>query len=74
MLWQQRAGDLGVKRRFETEIESAKHYVDRYDLVVASDGINSGTRSEFADHFKPDVEVRACKFVFARSSSVTPGP
>ena len=64
MLLQQRARDLGVKLRFETEVESAKHYVDRYDLVVASDGINSGTRAEFAEHFKPDVEVRACKFVW----------
>ncbi len=64
MLLQQRARDLGVKLRFETEIESAKHYADQYDLVVASDGINSGTRTEFAEHFKPDVEVRACKFVW----------
>ncbi len=64
MLLQQRARDLGVKLRFETEVESAKQFVDQYDLVVASDGINSGTRTEFAEHFKPDVEVRACKFVW----------
>jgi anthraniloyl-CoA monooxygenase len=64
MLLQQRARDLGVKLRFETEVGSAKQYADQYDLVVASDGINSGTRTEFAEHFKPDVEVRACKFVW----------
>ena len=63
-LLQQRARDLGVELRFETEIESAQHYADRCDLVVASDGINSGVRREFAEHFNPDVEVRACKFVW----------
>jgi anthraniloyl-CoA monooxygenase len=32
--------------------------------VIASDGLNSRTRTEFAEQFRPDVDVRACKFVW----------
>jgi len=61
---QQRARELGVEIRFETEVESAATYAADYDIVVASDGLNSRTRTEFADAFKPDIDVRACKFVW----------
>ena len=60
---QQRASDLGVKLRFQTEIEDASHYRD-YDLVVASDGVNSKVRAAHADVFKPDIDVRACKYIW----------
>ncbi|TCD11868.1 bifunctional salicylyl-CoA 5-hydroxylase/oxidoreductase [Oricola cellulosilytica] len=63
-LLQARARELGVELRFETEVESAARYADEFDLVVASDGLNSKTRTEFADAFKPDIDVRACKFVW----------
>ncbi len=36
----------------------------QYDLVVASDGLNSRTRQAYAEHFKPDVDIRKCKFVW----------
>jgi len=64
VLLQVRARELGVELRFETEVESASAYMDDYDLVVACDGLNSRTRSEFADHFKPEIDVRKCKFVW----------
>ncbi len=35
-----------------------------YDLVVAADGLNSKTRTAFAEVFKPDIDIRACKFVW----------
>ncbi len=35
-----------------------------FDLVVASDGLNSKTRTEFAEHFQPDIDTRKCKFVW----------
>ena len=54
----------GVKIRFETEFGSADQYKDEYDLVVACDGINSHTRSTLAEHFRPDIDVRECKFVW----------
>ncbi|MCZ4273253.1 bifunctional salicylyl-CoA 5-hydroxylase/oxidoreductase [Maritalea porphyrae] len=61
---QQRAAELGVDMQFETQAKPASEYMDEYDLVVAADGLNSATRTEFADHFKPDIDVRACKFVW----------
>ena len=64
ILLQQRARDVGVRLLFETEIESAADYAREYDLVIAADGLNSRTRSEFAAHFKPDIDVRKCKFVW----------
>ena len=64
LLLQQRARELGVELRFETEVEAAAPYMERYDLVVASDGLNSKARSEFAEVFKPDIDLRRCKFVW----------
>ncbi len=61
---QQRAKNLGVEIRFNTEVESAAHYAKDYDLVVASEGLNSKTRLEYADHFKPHIELRKCNFIW----------
>ncbi len=64
ILLQQRAYELGIEMRFETEVESAADLARDYDLVVASDGLNSRVRTEFAEHFKPEIDVRPCKFVW----------
>lgn len=64
LLLQARAAELGVKLEFEHNVDSVKDFAKDYDLVVASDGLNSATRTEFADTFKPDIDVRACKFVW----------
>jgi anthraniloyl-CoA monooxygenase len=61
---QQRALALGVTLRFETEIESGADFARAHDLVVASDGLNSKVRGEFAQHFRPSLDVRKCKFVW----------
>ncbi|MBO6886309.1 MAG: bifunctional salicylyl-CoA 5-hydroxylase/oxidoreductase, partial [Marivita sp.] len=64
ILLQARARELGVELRFETEIGSADDYRQEYDLVVASDGLNSKTRTLYADSFKPDIDLRHCQFVW----------
>lgn len=64
LLLQERARALGVDLRFETEIGSADDYRAEYDLVVACDGLNSRTRSLYADAFQPDVDERLCQFVW----------
>jgi anthraniloyl-CoA monooxygenase len=64
VILQARARELGVDLRFETEFKSAEDYRRDYDLVVATDGINSLVRREYADVFQPDVDVRKCKFVW----------
>lgn len=63
-LLQERARELGVELRFETEVESADHYKDDFDLVVASDGLNSKTRMLYADTYKPEVDERLCQFIW----------
>ncbi len=64
ILLQERAIELGVKLEFEAQIEDVEARAKEYDLVVASDGLNSQTRAVFADQFKPDIDTRACKFVW----------
>jgi anthraniloyl-CoA monooxygenase len=64
ILLQARARELGVEMRFETEFANAEDYRRDYDLVVASDGINSRVRGEYADVFRPDIDTRKCKFVW----------
>ncbi|HZR60757.1 MAG TPA: bifunctional salicylyl-CoA 5-hydroxylase/oxidoreductase [Xanthobacteraceae bacterium] len=64
LLLQDRARELGVDLRFQTEIDSAGELAKHYDLVVAADGLNSKTRREFAEHFKPAIDLRKNKFVW----------
>ena len=64
ILLQERARELGVDLRFQTEVDDHEKLMAEYDLVIASDGLNSKTRSAFAEHFRPDVDVRKCKFVW----------
>ncbi|WP_370251530.1 bifunctional salicylyl-CoA 5-hydroxylase/oxidoreductase [Nioella sp.] len=64
ILLQERARELGVNLQFETEFASAETYRKDYDLVVATDGINSRVRNEYADVFQPDIDTRLCKFVW----------
>ncbi|MEH6646930.1 bifunctional salicylyl-CoA 5-hydroxylase/oxidoreductase [Sulfitobacter sp.] len=61
---QARAAVLGVGLEFEHNVESVAEFAKGFDLVVASDGLNSATRTEFKDIFKPDIEMRTCKFVW----------
>ena len=64
ILLQQRARELGVTLRFETEFKSAADYRKDYDIVVGCDGINSLVRKEYAEVFQPDIDLRKCKFVW----------
>ncbi|KZK98429.1 MULTISPECIES: bifunctional salicylyl-CoA 5-hydroxylase/oxidoreductase [unclassified Pseudovibrio] len=64
LLLQDRAKELGVNMEFERNYTSAKELMGDYDLVVAADGLNSTSRTEFAEYFKPDIDTRKCKFVW----------
>ncbi len=64
ILLQARARELGVDLRFETEFRTAEEYRAEYDLVVATDGINSIVRREYPQVFQPDIDTRRCKFVW----------
>ena len=60
---QARCEQLDVKLVFETDAESDLQYPDA-DLVIASDGINSRIRSNYAGIFKPDVVVRPNRYIW----------
>jgi anthraniloyl-CoA monooxygenase len=64
IILQARARELGIDLQFETTFKTAEEYRQEYDLVVASDGLNSTVRGEYKDTFKPDIDVRKCKFVW----------
>jgi anthraniloyl-CoA monooxygenase len=60
---QDRAEALGVRLEFETEAKDIDAYRD-YDLIVGADGVNSKVRSSLESVFKPDIDVRACKYIW----------
>src|SRR5271170_561217 len=64
VLLQRRARELGVELRFETEAGEPEAYMETHDLVVGADGVNSKARAAFAEVFKPDIDIRKCKFVW----------
>ena len=64
LLLQDRCRELGITLQYETNIEDIDALVAENDLVVAADGINSRVRSHYAEHFKPEIDTRACKFVW----------
>lgn len=64
ILLQQRARELDIELMFETEAAPPADYRGQYDLVVGADGANSRTRSAYAEHFRPNVDLRKCKFVW----------
>jgi anthraniloyl-CoA monooxygenase len=64
LILQERARDLGVDLRFETECGDIDALCATHDLVVAADGVNSRIRTHFEDSFGPEIDRRACKFVW----------
>ena len=67
---QERARALGVALHFNSECDPADPKWRDYDLVIASDGINSRFRDAHADAFGVDEDVRANKFVWLGTSKV----
>ncbi len=65
---QQRCRDLGVVLRFQHELApdqlEALVAEERADLVIVSDGIKSRMRERFADTFRPDIDLRRCRYVW----------
>lgn len=60
---QERAEELGIELVFEAEVDDLDAYKD-YDLIVASDGINSKIRSANPEAFQPDIDTRPNKFIW----------
>lgn len=67
---QDRARELGVRIEFNAECDPADPKWREYDLVIASDGINSRFRDASPEAFGVDVDVRPNKFVWLGTSKV----
>jgi anthraniloyl-CoA monooxygenase len=61
---QQRCAGLGVQVLFRTHAPSLDELTASHDLVVASDGANSAIRSARAAAFRPEFDVRNCKYMW----------
>jgi anthraniloyl-CoA monooxygenase len=63
---QDRCAELGVDLRFGCDLADDAHLaamgVGGADLVVAADGVNSRIRAKYAEHFRPDLDVRKAPF------------
>ena len=63
---QERCIELGVDLVFEADVQDDQAVALQYnaDVLIACDGLNSRVRTRYADTFKPDVEMRDCRFVW----------
>ena len=63
---QERAEELGVNLLFESEVKDDQEIAKQYDadIVIAADGLNSFIREKYKSTFKPDIDVRKCRFVW----------
>jgi anthraniloyl-CoA monooxygenase len=67
---QERCRELGVDVRFSTEAPDVEQLRRDHDLVVASDGLNSAVRTKYADHFRPSLDVRRCRYMWLGTDTV----
>ena len=68
---QDRCRELDVDLRFEVEVDDLAPYADA-DLILAADGVNSWIRSEYADHFRPSIDMRPNRFVWLGTTKPFP--
>jgi 2-polyprenyl-6-methoxyphenol hydroxylase-like FAD-dependent oxidoreductase len=65
----QRATELGVDIRFDTDVTDASAFADA-DVVVACDGVNSALREHNRDHFGTQIARGGAKFVWLGTTKV----
>ena len=63
---QHRCEALGVELVFETNVDDERALASDFDadMIVAADGINSRLRERHAASFRPDIDLRRCRFVW----------
>ena len=64
---QERAAALGAGLRFRHDLADDAELAGA-DLIVAADGVNSRLRAKYAEHFRPDLDVRSARFVWLGTS------
>ena len=63
-----RAMELGVRVEFSTEAD-VDALCDEVDLVVAGDGVNSGTRARHGGQFRPNISHGPAKYIWTASDA-----
>jgi anthraniloyl-CoA monooxygenase len=71
---QARCETLGVELVFEDDVadDVAAAKAFHADIVIASDGLNSRIRTRYADAFRPDIDLRRCRFVWLGTKKLFP--
>jgi len=59
-----RAIELGIDVRYETEAPPLEELRETFDLIIASDGVNSATRTALAEQLGTNVEPRPFKYAW----------
>jgi anthraniloyl-CoA monooxygenase len=67
---QERCTELGATLHFNTLAPDVAELAGDYDLVVASDGLNSGVRARYAESFRPSLDPRTCKYMWLGTTKV----
>jgi len=66
---QKRCHELAIELKFGCEINDLAE-LDRYDLLIAADGLNSIVRKTYAAHFKPELELGKAKYIWLGADKV----
>lgn len=61
---QRRAEQLGVGISFRTEINNVEELRRECDLLVAADGVNSTVRLQYLERLKPQLDLRAHRYIW----------
>lgn len=61
---QRRAEELGVEISFRTEIHDVEERRRNCDLLVAADGVNSTVRLQYVEQLKPQLDLRAHRYIW----------
>src|SRR5215472_7709853 len=61
---QQRARELGVGLRFQSDVGEDESLAKKYDVVVVADGANSLIRRKHASDFQTHLDERRCRYVW----------
>ncbi|HVB26031.1 MAG TPA: FAD-dependent monooxygenase [Ktedonobacteraceae bacterium] len=66
---QRRCDELGIILKFNSEVHELAN-IDGYDLLIASDGINSVVRKTYASFLKPETTQGKAKYIWLGTAKV----
>src|ERR1700752_1716883 len=61
---QRRAEELGVEIEFHSEIQDVESMRQECDLLLAADGVNSTVRLQYLEQLKPQLDLRAHRYIW----------